>query len=109
MLTSLGASQFGKLSVAPLKLRRGTGPRPAGAIDRRVCPGVDCPAAGVTATLHDLWAASFTLLTSTTEGLPLVLLEAMSGGCLPIAYDIPYGPADLIEDAGYVSSCHEET
>ncbi|MGV0110479.1 glycosyltransferase [Arthrobacter sp. CP30] len=47
---------------------------------------------------HDLWAASFTLLTSTTEGLPLVLLEAMSGGCLPIAYDIPYGPADLIED-----------
>lgn len=47
---------------------------------------------------HHLWAASFTLLTSTTEGLPLVLLEAMSGGCLPIAYDIPYGPADLIED-----------
>ncbi|MHA7180895.1 glycosyltransferase [Arthrobacter sp. MDB2-24] len=47
---------------------------------------------------HNLWSASFTLLTSTTEGLPLVLLEAMSGGCLPIAYDIPYGPADLIED-----------
>ncbi|KQO01984.1 hypothetical protein ASF21_10630 [Arthrobacter sp. Leaf234] len=47
---------------------------------------------------QNLWAASFTLLTSTTEGLPLVLLEAMSGGCLPIAYDIPYGPADLIED-----------
>ncbi|VDR32427.1 Probable poly(glycerol-phosphate) alpha-glucosyltransferase [Arthrobacter agilis] len=46
----------------------------------------------------NLWSASFTLLTSTTEGLPLVLLEAMSGGCLPIAYDIPYGPADLIED-----------
>lgn len=47
---------------------------------------------------RNLWSASFTLLTSTTEGLPLVLLEAMSGGCLPIAYDIPYGPADLIED-----------
>lgn len=43
-------------------------------------------------------AASVTLLTSTAEGAPLVLLEAMSRGCLPIAYDIPYGPADLIED-----------
>lgn len=43
-------------------------------------------------------AASVTLLTSTSEGAPLVLLEAMSRGCLPIAYDIPYGPADLIED-----------
>ncbi|WP_445966533.1 glycosyltransferase [Agromyces sp. ZXT2-6] len=42
--------------------------------------------------------ASVTLLTSTSEGAPLVLLEAMSRGCLPIAYDIPYGPADLIED-----------
>jgi poly(glycerol-phosphate) alpha-glucosyltransferase len=43
-------------------------------------------------------AASVTLVTSTSEGAPLVLLEAMSRGCLPIAYDIPYGPADLIED-----------
>lgn len=43
-------------------------------------------------------AASVTLLTSSSEGAPLVLLEAMSRGCLPIAYDIPYGPADLIED-----------
>jgi poly(glycerol-phosphate) alpha-glucosyltransferase len=42
--------------------------------------------------------ASVTLLTSTSEGAPLVLLEAMSRGCLPIAYDIPYGPADVIED-----------
>lgn len=41
--------------------------------------------------------ASVTLLTSTSEGAPLVLLEAMSRGCVPIAYDIPYGPADLIE------------
>lgn len=58
---------------------------------------VHLPGFSETARQH-LWAASFTLLTSTTEGLPLVLLEAMSGGCLPIAYDIPYGPADLIED-----------
>jgi len=42
--------------------------------------------------------ASFLLLTSVTEGFPLVLAEAMSRGCIPIAYDIPYGPADIIED-----------
>ncbi|MDA4895615.1 glycosyltransferase [Streptomyces sp. MS2A] len=42
--------------------------------------------------------ADFSLLTSTSEGLPLVLAEAMAAGCLPIAYDIRYGPADLIKD-----------
>lgn len=48
--------------------------------------------------------ADFSLLTSTTEGLPLVLAEAMAAGCLPIAYDIRYGPADLIVDGetGYL-------
>ncbi len=43
-----------------------------------------------------LGTASFLLLTSTSEGLPLVLVEAMAVGCIPIAYDIPYGPADVI-------------
>lgn len=42
--------------------------------------------------------ASWTLLTSSAEGAPLVLAEAMARGCIPIAYDIPYGPADLIVD-----------
>lgn len=45
-----------------------------------------------------LGQASFLLLTSTSEGLPLVLVEAMAVGCIPIAYDIPYGPADVIRD-----------
>ncbi|CAN5310941.1 hypothetical protein BH09ACT5_BH09ACT5_00640 [soil metagenome] len=40
--------------------------------------------------------SSFLLLTSASEGLPLVLVEAMAAGCIPIAYDIPYGPADVI-------------
>lgn len=42
--------------------------------------------------------ASFLLLTATAEGLPLSLVEAMAAGCLPIAYDVDYGPADLIVD-----------
>ena len=48
--------------------------------------------------------ASFLLLTSSAEGLPLVLVEAMAVGCVPIAYDIDYGPADLIRDGrnGYL-------
>ncbi|MCU1443613.1 MAG: hypothetical protein JWQ59_1763 [Cryobacterium sp.] len=44
-----------------------------------------------------LATASFLLLTSRSEGSPLVLAESMAAGCIPIAYDIPYGPADLIE------------
>lgn len=47
---------------------------------------------------RNLSAASFLLLTSTSEGFPLVLLEAMQSGCLPIAYDVRYGPAELIRD-----------
>jgi poly(glycerol-phosphate) alpha-glucosyltransferase len=40
--------------------------------------------------------ASFMLLTSTSEGMGLVLTEAMARGCLPVAYDIRYGPSDVI-------------
>ena len=43
-------------------------------------------------------SASFTLLTSKLEGQGLVLIEAMSAGCIPISYDVPYGPADIIQD-----------
>jgi poly(glycerol-phosphate) alpha-glucosyltransferase len=42
--------------------------------------------------------AGFSLLTSTSEGLPLVLVESMAAGCIPLAYDIRYGPADMISD-----------
>jgi len=42
--------------------------------------------------------ASFLLLASRSEGFPLVLIEALAGGCIPIAYDVDYGPADVIRD-----------
>ena len=43
-----------------------------------------------------LLGASFILATGTSEGFPLVLIEAMAAGCIPIAYDVRYGPADVI-------------
>ncbi|MEU6858699.1 glycosyltransferase [Glycomyces sp. NPDC046736] len=42
--------------------------------------------------------ASFSVLSSRFEGMPLVLIEAMAAGCIPIAYDIRYGPSDIITD-----------
>lgn len=43
-------------------------------------------------------SASFSLLTSRSEAMPLVLAESMSRGCIPIAYDIAYGPGEIITD-----------
>jgi glycosyltransferase involved in cell wall biosynthesis len=41
------------------------------------------------------------LLTSDFEGLPISLLEAMSVGCVPVAYKIDSGIADAIPDESY--------
>lgn len=51
----------------------------------------------VTDVAERLQSASFSLLTSTSEGLPLSMMESMGAGCVPIVYDITYGPRDLIE------------
>lgn len=40
---------------------------------------------------------SFSLLTSQSEGQGLVVLESLSAGCIPICYDVDFGPADIIE------------
>lgn len=42
--------------------------------------------------------SSFSLLTSRAEGQSLMLVESMASGCIPIAYDIDYGPSDIITD-----------
>ena len=48
--------------------------------------------------------SSVFLMASETEGLPMVLLEAMSYGVPCLAYDIPSGVNDIIEDSvnGYI-------
>ena len=51
-----------------------------------------------TTALNETKTASFILITSETEGTPLVLLEGMAAGCIPISFDIPYGPSDIIVD-----------
>ncbi|MFE6971744.1 glycosyltransferase [Isoptericola sp. NPDC057653] len=70
-------------------------------------PRVEARAAAVPGvTLHGfvpgaaerLADASFLLVTSRSEGLPLVFAEAMARGCVPLAYDIRYGPSDIVTD-----------
>ena len=49
--------------------------------------------------------ASWTALSSTHEGFGMAVAEAMADGCVPFAYDIAYGPAELL---GGLSGCLAE-
>ncbi|MNY24848.1 Glycosyltransferase Gtf1 [compost metagenome] len=54
--------------------------------------------------------SSFFLFTSKAEGLPMVMLEAMSCGLPCVSYDCPDGPADIIDnnENGYLIDMNDE-
>jgi poly(glycerol-phosphate) alpha-glucosyltransferase len=43
-------------------------------------------------------SAGLSLLTSNREGYPLVIMESLGHGCPVVAFDINYGPSDMIQD-----------
>ena len=58
-----------------------------------------------------LSSASFLVTSGSSEGFPLVLVESMAAGCIPISYDVPYGPADIIDDGrtGFLVAAGDES
>lgn len=51
--------------------------------------------------------ADLLLCTSETEGFGMVLIEAMYFGVVPIAFDCPVSPKELIADAGMMIDCFD--
>ncbi|MCF8273427.1 MAG: glycosyltransferase family 4 protein [Flavobacteriaceae bacterium] len=54
--------------------------------------------------------SSIFIMTSEAEGLPMVLIEAMSAGLPCVSYDCPTGPSDIItnEKDGYLVDLNDE-
>jgi glycosyltransferase involved in cell wall biosynthesis len=69
-----------------------------GMIDRRGLGGSVTLAEPVADIATEMAQASIFALSSRWEGLPLVLLEAMSVGMGVVSMDCPTGPADVVED-----------
>ncbi len=45
----------------------------------------------------ELATAGLLVVSSRHEGWPLSITEALSGGCPVVSYDVPYGPAEMIQ------------
>lgn len=60
--------------------------------------------------LEKMGEASTYIMTSEFEGLPLVLLEAMSVGLPVVSYSCPCGPKDIVDDGvdGFLLPVHDE-
>lgn len=58
---------------------------------------------------QEMQRASIYVATSTFEGFMLVLVEAMSQGCVPVSFRTPYGPEEIITDGvnGYLTGMHD--
>lgn len=58
---------------------------------------------------REMQQAAIYVATSTFEGFMLVLVEAMSQGCVPVSFRTPYGPEEIITDGvnGYLTDMHD--
>ncbi|WP_404290948.1 glycosyltransferase [Glutamicibacter arilaitensis] len=58
----------------------------------------------ISSVAQHLQKATVLLLCSSYEGQSLVMLEAQANGCIPVTYDVDFGPRDVIEDgvSGYL-------
>jgi poly(glycerol-phosphate) alpha-glucosyltransferase len=55
-------------------------------------------------------AAGLSILTSRNEGYPLGIMESLAAGCPVVAFDVRYGPSEMIEDGinGFLVSFENE-
>jgi poly(glycerol-phosphate) alpha-glucosyltransferase len=73
-----------------------------GALESKLNDQIRSTGAPVTLRGHSTRAAdefskaSFSLLTSRSEAFGNVFIESMGRGCIPISYDTPYGPSDIV-------------
>ncbi|GAA1933085.1 hypothetical protein GCM10009689_10790 [Brevibacterium antiquum] len=79
----------------------GTGtdqPRLESLIDKRQV-GDQIKLFGYTNDVYDEFKrASFSVLPTNQEAFGLSIVESMACGCIPIVYDVPYGPSEIITD-----------
>ncbi|MFT4210490.1 MAG: glycosyltransferase [Microbacterium sp.] len=81
----------------------GDGPERAAVADLAARLDADVELAGHVADPESGWQdADVLVLTSTSEGQPLVVLEALAHGVPVVSYDMPYGPRDTLAAGGGV-------